>query len=217
MYKIKLKNYVQTAQTDSIEKTSNRSPEIIRQHWNQYALLVDQSSQLYLSLWDDWCRKYGHQLSDPYIQLFKKFIEEKTIIQTSLIMVTYDTLVLKGLNSDEREELHILCDQIGLHHQSIKAKKHKRHLYIYRPPIWLWEFSEKNPCSQPPEYYENLRKQKKERWSQKYCCVCDKNGWETQLLCSVYFRGLYCEECLEETSDGDGGVMSDHKFEPYKF
>ena len=43
---------------------------------------------------------------------------------------------------------------------------------------------------------------------------CEKNGWETELFCSVYIRGLYCNDCLETTSDEGGGKLCDHKFEP---
>ena len=50
--------------------------------------------------------------------------------------------------------------------------------------------------------------------SSKYCCICHENGYETELLHSVYITGLYCNDCLETESDGDGGLLCDHKFEP---
>ena len=71
------------------------------------------------------------------------------------------------------------------------------------------------------EYYK-LREQKqmqqqqkyKEKMKRKYCNGCNITGLDTQLYCSVYVRELYCDNCLETLSDGDGGKLGDHKFEP---
>ena len=77
---------------------------------------------------------------------------------------------------------------------------------------YLWDIVKK---------YSNQEKQQErkrkliERLSRKYCNSCNKNGWQTDLYCSVYIRGLYCEDCLKDESDGEGGKLNDHKFEPY--
>ena len=138
-----------------------------------------------------------------------------------------ETLVFKGLDWQERKKIHILCDKIGLHHESKpnpKRKKRNRdnkHLYIYKPKLWLWEYTEENPYSKSKgererqETERQIKKQKvQEKLSKKYCCICGKNGWETELLCSVYISGLYCDDCLDTESDGEGGKLCDHKFEP---
>lgn len=135
-----------------------------------------------------------------------------------------NVIILKSLQPDERYKIHILCDKIGLHHQSIvntTTSKSKKCLHITKPNVWKWEFSKPNPYGKTPEFYEqrkaereNKYEARQERLSRKYCCGCDANGLDTELFCSPYIRGLYCEDCLEIESDGEGGVLSDHKFEP---
>ena len=46
------------------------------------------------------------------------------------------------------------------------------------------------------------------------CDNCCANGTETTIFGSVYIGNKYCEDCLEIVSDGGGGVMANHKFEP---
>jgi hypothetical protein len=88
----------------------------------------------------------------------------------------------------------MLCDAIGLHHQSIPKTKGKKHLYVYLPKLWKWEFTAKNPYSEhQPEYYAERRKQAEERLKRKYCYKCNKNGMEVDLFCSPYTNKLYCE------------------------
>ena len=132
------------------------------------------------------------------------------------------TLILKGLDYHDRKHVHLLCDKIGLHHKSVQKKKNK-HLWIYKPVVWLWEYTGKNPYSESDEK-KKLREQKqiqqrqlfKMKMQRKYCDGCMVTGWDTQLYCSVYVRELYCDDCLETLSDGGGGggKLGDHKFEP---
>ena len=140
-----------------------------------------------------------------------------------IIQEDNNTIVLKGLDNEQRQKVHLLCDKIGLHHKSVKKnnKQRNKHLWIYKPSLWLWEYTEKNPYSKTDEYYIQLEQKKilqqekhKEKMSRKYCYMCDKNGWDVQLYCSVYIRELYCDNCLETLSDGHGGRLCDHKFEP---
>lgn len=210
----------------------NISTENIRKNWLNYK---DEfyGSPYYKLLWNSLESKFEIDKNDVYLAIFKKFINNKEInykkrlfSRIHINQIDTDTLVLKGLNGDERKHIHLLCDKIGLHHESKPhpKKKYKKSLYIYKPKLWLWEYTEKNPYSKSEEYYKTReierqikqqikQQQLKEKLSKKYCCVCHENGWETELYCSVYFRGLYCNDCIETTSDGGGGTLSEHKFE----
>jgi len=206
------------------------SSETVRKNWTIYKDHVDTSSHFYELLWCNLETKMGIQPDHFYWNLLKKFVKEEVISPQTIenrICIEFEneqkTLVIKGMDSDERKELHRLCDQIGLHHEtkSHPKSKHKRFLYIYRPAVWQWEYTERNPYSKSDEFYTQMAELKKrriqraeERLRRKYCYGCDKNGLETQLFCSVYLSELYCEDCLEYESDGDGGKLGDHKFEP---
>lgn len=79
----------------------------------------------------------------------------------------------------------------------------------------MWEYTERNPYSESDEVYKqreiesNIRYEKQiEKLRNLYCCECYTNGYDTDLYHSVYIRGLYCNDCLETTSDGDGGLLS---------
>jgi hypothetical protein len=207
------------------------STDIIRQNWLSYKDEIYNFPYLIELLWNDLETKFNIDKNNIYYSLFKKFICNEEIdynkfsLENHIIIekLNNETLILKGLDGEERKNIHILCDKIGLHHESKThpKKKNKRFLYIYKPKIWLWEYTEKNPYSKSEEYYEKrelerlVKKQKlEEKLSRRYCCICDITGLETQLFCSVYIRGLYCGDCLETMSDGDGGLLGDHKFEP---
>ena len=223
----------------------NISCEIIRQNWLQYTKnKTDEETYKeqimeyrYNILWESLEKKMNIDNTDRYYCLLKKFIDEHVTTQSFqydeissfakigvyIEQKDKNTLVIKGLHPKDRKDIHLLCDKIGLYHQSIShpKKKNKRFLHIYFPSQWQWEYTEKNPYSKSDEYYEKREqdRQKKEKeyqekWSRKYCCLCDRTGLETDLFCSVYIRGLYCNDCLETMSDGDGGVLNDHKFEP---
>ena len=199
------------------------SSESIRQNWLSYKDEI-YNSHYYELLWDTLENKFKIAKDDMYLIIFKKFIDNEEITPTlfdriHINQVNNETLVFKGLNGKERKYIHLLCDKIGLHHESKshREKKYIRFLYIYKPKIWLWEFSEKNPYSKSEEYYAKRELEKEEQLNEnlrkKYCCICKKNGWKTELFCSIYIGGLYCENCLETTSDGGGGKLCDHKFE----
>jgi hypothetical protein len=221
------------------------SSDIVRQNWLQNkAEIMDYHYDI---LWESLEKKMDIHKTDVYYILLRKFIDEReqpnhqthqtetnlinnnTEIQSFEKMGVYierkdeNTLVIKGLDGEDRKNIHLLCDKIGLHHQSIShpKKKHKRSLHIYLPTMWLWEYTERNPYSKSKEFYEQREqerqkkeKEHEEKLSRKYCYECGRTGLETDLFCSVYIRELYCNDCLETTSDGDGGMLGDHKFEP---
>jgi hypothetical protein len=118
-----------------------------------------------------------------------------------------NALVLNQLNSKQRKETHALCDKMGLLHVS-KDVGNERLLYIYVPNDWCWEFSKPNTLSQP--YEQKYHKPKRRT---RECDSCGATSDETTLFRSCYISGTYCEDCLDELSDGEGGVFSDHKFE----
>lgn len=207
----------------------NISCDAIRQNWNNHTDYDITNSPFYDIVWNDWENKYTEFTKNIFYPILKKFVMGNNIgriepyeRQYYIIQENESTLILKGLSNDDRKQVHLLCDKIGLHHKSIQNKKNK-HLWIYKPVVWLWEYTEKNPYSKSDEYYK-LREQKqiqqqqtfKEKMKRKYCNGCNVTGWDTQLYCSVYVRELYCDNCLETLSDGDGcgGKLGDHKFEP---
>ena len=179
------------------------SSETIRKNWNEYKNIITSDSPYYDFLWNELEKKENIDKSDKFLILFKKFINNDEIdyIQRGVsISLKDDVMIIKGLNSGDRRDIHELCDKIGLHHES-KTEGNNRLLYIYKPDIWLWEYSEKNPLSKP----------KYKKRNNKYCCVCNETD---DLYVSPYIGGLYCGDCLNNESDGDGGTLSDHKFEP---
>jgi hypothetical protein len=199
------------------------SSEIVRKNWLNYKDEV-YNTPFYEILWDNLEDKFKIDKKNVYLQICKKFINNEKIDNSDCInQLDEETLVFKGLDGDERKEIHHLCDKIGLHHESKShpKKKHKRFLYIYKPKIWLWEYTEKNPYSKSAEFYANcelekqLKQQKmREKLSRKYCCICHDNGLETKLFHSVYIRGLYCWDCINTEDDEYGSELSAHKFEP---
>ena len=202
----------------------NTSYEDIRKNWLENKDTIKKEE--YELLWNDLENKFNLDKTNLYLELFKKFISNEKIYldkhENKIVIYDDYTLILKGLDGQERKEIHKWCDKIGLHHQSIVKKKNKKHLYIYKPSIWLWEFTDKNPFSESDEIYQqreiesSLRREREiDKLRNLYCCECYANGYDNDLYRSVYFRGLYCEDCLENTSDGDGGFLSDHKFEPF--
>ena len=207
----------------------NISCDAMRQNWNNHTDYGITNSPFYDIIWNDWENKYTEFTKNIFYPILKKFVMGDNIgriepyeQQYYVIQENESTLILKGLDNDDRKHVHLLCDKIGLHHKSVQHKK-KKHLWIYKPAVWLWEYTEKNPYSKSDEYYK-LREQKQiqqqqkfeEKMKRKYCNGCNVTGWDTQLYCSVYVRELYCDNCLETLSDGDGGggKLGDHKFEP---
>lgn len=120
---------------------------------------------------------------------------------------------LSGIEGARRYELHVLCDELGIHHKS-SNNQNTRQLHLYKPDPWFWEFSPKNPYSS--ERNDSKKSQKaqhrRNKLSRKYCYECGATGLEVELFESPYMSELYCEDCLETTSDGAGGLLCDHKF-----
>ena len=197
----------------------------IRKEWHKYNQLIPYNSIMFNNVWNDWCNKYEidniNIFTRTFISNFKEFITndkfiDKTCkrIQCHFNKIDDNTLVIKGLNGDGRKNIHKLCDKIGLHHRSIHTGKKNKHLYIYKPEVWLWEFTIRNPYSEDDSVYIQREQSIINRKNNKYCSSCNTTATQANLYHSVYMSGYYCEDCLNIESDGEGGVLSDHKFEP---
>jgi len=153
--------------------------------------------------------RFNIEKNDEYTALLKNFLTDDNFPEkhtasnsVNIEKINENTLLIKAVNGRLRRKIHALCDKIVLHHESDSMSSgnwSKKNLYIYKPPVWLWEYTERNPYG--------------DRSNLKHCCECHKDQWETQLYESVYIDGIYCEDCLDTVSDGEGGVLNDHKFE----
>jgi hypothetical protein len=190
----------------------------IRKNWLNYKDEI-YNSPLNDILWENLENKFSIDSYDVYFFILKNFINdsiyliEQTIIEQFQIIQSDDnTLIIKNLSRNERKHIHELCNKIGLHHESkstYKKKKPNRFLYVYKPKIYLWEFSEKNPY-EPKIKIETLD----EELADYNCDKCKKNGKETNLYYSNYIYGLYCNKCLNKKRDHKGIKLIYHKFEP---
>jgi len=115
------------------------SSESIRQNWLNYKDEIYNSSY-YELLWDSLESKFEIDKNDMYLTIFKTFINNEEINykkplfdRIHINQINKETLVLKGLDGEERKHIHLLCDKIGLHHESKShpKKKYNRFLYIY--------------------------------------------------------------------------------------
>jgi len=190
----------------------------IKKNWPIFKEGVSSTSY-YDKMWSDLKSKATDQSN--FFDIFRNFIEGVEIAN-EIVQVNDNNLVIKEENSDRRKKLHDLCNLIGLHHnsknESIKTSSGKmkqvRYLYVYKPVEWLWEYTIPNPYQKSHKKKHKKETRNDERLRRKYCCICHKNGNETELFANVFCRGLYCQECIEEESDGEGNKMSAHKFEP---
>lgn len=200
----------------------------IRKNWTVYKSTIDDAT--YQQIWKSWAEKFNKSLNSRNVVLLKSFIEgsfRKLPKDTFRRRQCMDyrrkdnELILYGFDSRRRYKMHRLCNDLGLYHKSTSDDFDQRILHITIPNNWSWEYTPPEPESKPREYYDNLRKEKlakkreekKKSLSNKYCCMCDANAMYTDLYGSVYMSGLYCSDCLEDESDGEGGELLDHKFE----
>jgi hypothetical protein len=202
------------------------SSETIRKNWHIYKDHIVINNYFYDMIWNNFYKKFDFNVDEMnYVIMFRDFIEGNDIKNNDtpyhFIKENDKTLIIKGMDGEERKMIHKLCDKIGLHHNSVNKNKKKKHLYIYIPEKWSFEYTEKNPYSREDEYYRNLEKQREKnkelerKWLQnKECSNCGTDGLECQLYASVYIRNIYCEDCLEIMSDGEGESLNCHKFEP---
>jgi hypothetical protein len=175
-------------ETEIIDFNSLNIPyEELRKDWTKYNSLISYDSNMFNNIWKDWINKFNIDTNDIFINTFvsnfREFItKDKFIdkicksIQCHFNKLNDKTLIVKGLNSEARKSIHKLCDKLGLHHQSINTGKKNKHLYIYKPEIWLWEFTIRNPYSENDSVYLQREQMRENRLSKKYCSICNTIG-----------------------------------------
>ena len=204
------------------------SSATIRENWDVYKDHLPVNNYFYDIIWNDFYKKFDMD-EMKYVIIFRDFIEGNDIKNNDMpyhfIKENDKTMIIKGMNGEERKMIHKLCDKIGLHHNSVNKNKRRKDLYIYLPEKWSFEYTEKNPYSRDDEYYINLeifrekqREENKEierKWlKDQECSNCGVNGLDNQLYLNVFITDIYCEDCLEIVSDGYGYPLNSHKFEP---
>lgn len=217
-----MSTYLYQFMLDDSDKEYVEKMENIRENWTECK--KDICNEKKEKVWLAWCDKFNKNIHNTDISLLKKFIDGHV---TNTKKISYNKtkkeLILSNYNNKQRYRLHTLCDELGLHHKSMSVNN-KRILHIYIPEPWLWEYSEKNPYLESPEFYEEKRKkaiereekEKKERidiLKKRYCSLCDISAYDTDLFGSLRIRGLYCSDCLENESDGEGNELLAYKFE----
>jgi len=176
-------------------------------------------------------------MSELYIVVLRRFIDNTLVDQHIklkgrglLVVVRPHTLILKSVDAEQRKEIHQLCDKLGLHHQSkvikIKKGKIKKHLHIYKPRDWAWEYSAPNPYSEAPEVYaerEATREAAHERWKARalhiYCYGCSTTAYDVggQLYRARYDNELYCQTCMDTEQTEDGSSLIDYDYDPIEY
>jgi hypothetical protein len=209
-----------------MESLQNLTFSKIRKEWNIYEKEIKTNSTMYESLWNDWMEKFNVKNNIFFFNILKDFIENKDVekiygYDVQIKVKDKNTILIGGLSPDYRKDIHILCDNLGLHNESkkvnINGKKKKgknKTIFIYKPPIWLWEYTEKDKNIESRNKSRLEKFERKQKRKEKITCDgCGKNGAETELFVSVYIEGTYCNLCLESLSDGDGCELGSHKFE----
>jgi hypothetical protein len=114
----------------------NISCDEIRQNWNIHKDICITNTPFYDIIWNDWENKYNDSITNIFYPILKKYISGHNIDIINPFEKEYNiiqednSLILIGLTNKMRKDVHILCDNIGLHHESIQ-KKDQRHIYIY--------------------------------------------------------------------------------------
>ena len=182
------------------------SSDELRKIWYEYDEIPDY---IFDMVYVNWLSKYP-------VQNKYKNVENKLRVYAKSNSI--EKLRLRGLSSKDRLHVHDRCNSYGFEHKSEneevitntgKKKKSKveRVLVIWKPEKWCWEHTETDSGKyvKPKRYYKRRV---------KYCDNCGASSDDAELLISPYGFGPYCEDCIETMSDGQGGEMSGHKFEP---
>jgi len=202
--------------------------ELIRQNWSSYKNIIQTDDPYYTFIWNDFEKKLQFNITDHHYQILKNFIIDSNFNPKDdnpkddfLVKENQTTLIFKVPEVSKRKKLHQLCDKLGLHHEMKfdYTKYSKKLFYISKQENWSWEFSEANPSSIPYEKCEQMNKiiredRLRKKLSSKYCCICDNNGYTTQLYKSIHVDELYCETCLKSEDNEECGKYSDYNFEP---
>jgi hypothetical protein len=176
--------------------------EKIRKNWSEQDQIIN--NVIYNIIWDTFVDKFHINKNCPYFKILKKFVENDISFKDDNLnfkFIDQKTLIISKLKNQDRKKLFTLCNHLGLQFN----KKNK----IIKPEIWLWEFSNIKEKSFSQKSYSE------KKLKSKCCYSCKKTAFDSDLFHSIYYSGLYCEECLENESDGEGEKLSNHKYEHY--
>jgi hypothetical protein len=134
-------------------------------------------------------------------KLNKRVTKHKDIIKN--FMLYENELIIDKSTNKERLRLHNWFNGLKIKHKSYNENG-KRILKITKPKKWKW-----NP---------NLKVKKKvnkkiDNYDTIFCENCGKNANEKELYINYTGVGPYCCDCLDIVPDGNGNMMSAHKFE----
>lgn len=186
-----------------------------RKEWKYLVPQTDKEKKLFQKLWKDWVKKFNIYEKSVRLDIVKDFAMGCEVKTSKKILLNNDTLLIKNLKNCDMYNLHKILNNLGLHHKIIN---NNHILQVFHSEEWRWEYTSENPYSDTiiefKEKYLKKQKVKRERNTKIKCDNCLKNANEVQILESVYICGQYCDDCLDEVSDGEGDVLSCHKFEP---
>jgi len=126
--------------------------EQIRKNWHVY--LAYGAGKIpddqFDAIWDDWCAKFRIQdivKKRDYMIILKQFIMNEKINNPNVQMINNQSIKYYYSKPHERVRICNMADILGLHHERKSQSRHRddHAIYIHKPNIWAWEFSEKNP------------------------------------------------------------------------
>jgi hypothetical protein len=109
----------------------------IRKYWFLYKDLVEY--KLYKEIFNSWAEKFHVKINEPNAILLRKFLCRE-IKENNKIALNDNEMKLYSFTPKDRHMIHRLCDNLGLHHQTVDDI-----LYVYIPDDWSWEYSKPNP------------------------------------------------------------------------
>jgi hypothetical protein len=80
-------------------------------------------SPYYDIVWNDWEQSHSKLTTNIFYPILKKFVNGDDIVSVQIESCEHQyyisqenktTLILKGLHSEDRKQVHLLCDNIGL-------------------------------------------------------------------------------------------------------
>merc|ERR1740139_1315286 len=112
------------------------------------------------------------------------------------------TLVVKSLGHNSKAFVHNLCDLLGLSHRPCEfGKKANQRVQITIPDGWAWEFTS---GANPAKFLAAMGNKTVRRRGPE----CDECGTQDgELMRSIHCRVVFCYDCLDVASDGEGGKM----------
>ena len=179
----------------------------LRKTWYQAMSKIDVNDIRYAvafdKCWTDWSKKYGYLEETALLAKVKHFIQAGN--KTNRI------LRLPAMTKKARQRCHVLCEDLGIQHESLGAGNRKA-IKLTLPLKFSWEFSGKNanPMS---------TNRKTPRRTRLYECEnCSRRGnGDDEIMISIHYPGIFCTECINSEMGNDGEPLDCHKWEPAKY